>query len=274
MKTIGMIVPTADNSFFSGLIQYSERYLRAQGYTLLICSSDQDAEKEKNDLVSLVELGASGILCVSGLNALPDHLLKDEVPLVWVDRVPESSKPIPWVANDDAEAMKEATNVLIEKGCKNILLVPGYLAEHQESPRVKGYREALEEGGIEFCTDYVLNRKGEQSSETETEELVREHLRKGNPVDGIITSSDRAAFGAMAALRSVGYYVPEDVKLISFDNSPYSTMGTPAITALDRNPKELAETACKILLKQINHEHDFPLEHRIPVSLVKRDSTR
>lgn len=91
--------------------------------------------------------------------------------------------------------------------------------------------------------------------------------------DGIITSSDRAAFGAMKALGKVGYYAPEDVKLISFDNSPYSTMASPSITSLDRNPASLAGRACEILLDLIAGK-DVQKENIISVSLVERDSTR
>ena len=274
MKTIGMIIPTADNSFFSELVSSAERCLYENGYHLLACSSDNNAEKEKEYFKALSEAGVSGILCVSGLSELPGDLIPETTPLVWLDRVPGSERAIPWVANDDEQAMKTAAEALIAKGCKNILLLPGYLAEHQESPRVNGYRKALEEHGIPFRAEYVLNRSGKGSSEEEAELMVKELLRNGGKVDGILTSSDRAAFGAMAALRSVGFYVPEDVKLISFDNSPYSTMGTPAITALDRNPKVLAETACAILLKQIAQETDYEIENIIPVSLVSRDSIR
>lgn len=274
MKTIGMIVPTVDNSFFSDLVKRAERYLRTNRYQLLVMSSDNDAENEKNAYATLQELKVEGILSVSGLSIFPADLVCEDMPLVWLDRVPESTRKIPWVSNDDEKAMETAVDALIEKGCNDILLMPGYLAEGQESPRVRGYRKALEKHHIEYNDVYVLNRKGETSSEAETEELVREHLHQGNKVDGIITSSDRAAFGAMAALRSVGYYVPEDVKLISFDNSPYSTMVTPAVTALDRNAETLAEKACELLLKQIGHDTDLTIENTIPVSLVKRDSIR
>ena len=119
----------------------------------------------------------------------------------------------------------------------------------------------------------MLHRQGEKSSEAESEELVRNLLRGGVEIDGIITASDRAAFGAMAGLRSVGLYAPEDVRLISFDNSPYSTMASPAITALDRNPAALAQKACQILLASIRGE-EVSIENIVPVSLIKRDSTR
>lgn len=273
-NVIGMIVPTVDNPFFASLVCHVERILSEKGCGLLVCNSANNAEKEKEDFCLLTGTDAAGIICVSGLSSLPDDLLPVDYPLLWVDRRPASDRTIPWVANDDAAAMEEATEYLIEKGCRNILLLPGFLAEHQQSPRVVGYQRALEKHDVAFREEYVLQRGGKKSTEAETEEMVQSILRQGQSIDGIIASSDRSAFGAMAALRSVGLYVPEDVKLICFDNSPYSTMATPSITTLDRNTDVLAEKACEILLQMIEGRKDIGTETVVPVSLVKRDSTR
>ena len=273
MKTIGMIIPTMDNSFFASLAHAVSAEMKKSGYTVLTCDSRNDAETEKGYYTVLRETGVSGVISVSGLSRVTEETIPESMPVVWVDRVPESEKEIPWVANDDEAAMKEAAKYLIEKGCKHILLMPGYIAEHQENPRLSGYKKALEEAGIEFDPLYVLNRTGKGSSEQETGELVMNLLRNGTKVDGIITSSDRAAFGAMKALGKVGYYSPEDVRLISFDNSPYSTMASPSITSLDRNPSSLAERACAILMDLIAGK-EVQKENIISVSLVERDSTR
>lgn len=271
--TVGIVVPTVDNSFFSNLANSAARCLSGLGYTALILSSLNSAEQEKEHLKALTEIGARGILCVSGLSTLPEDLLPTDIPLVWLDRHPASDRAIPLVANDDRAAMAQATEYLIGQGCRNILLMPGFLAETRTSPRVLGYEEALRKHGIEPNPAYILHRAGKKSSETETEELVRDLMGRGVSVDAIITSSDRAAFGVITALHRVGLYVPEDVKLISFDNSPYSSMASPAITALDRNPGMLAETACRTLLDLIEGR---PAEKEtiIPVSLCRRDSTR
>lgn len=270
---VGIVIPTADNSFFSLLAEAAARKLHELGFTALILSSANSAELEKDHLRTLAALGAKGILCVSGLSVLPDDLVPEDLPLVWVDRHPVSKRMIPLVGNDDREAMRMATEYLIEKGCRNILLMPGYLAEKRTSPRVIGYEEALDAHGIQPRPEYILNRAGKKASEAETEELVRAVIGQGMPVDAIITSSDRAAFGVITALHRVGLYVPEDVKLISFDNSPYSAMASPAITALDRNPGLLAETACRCLLDLIESR---PVANNtiIPVRICRRDSTR
>ena len=269
----GIVIPTVDNSFFSHLADSAAQCLDSLGFTPLILSSLNDAETEKRHLHSLAEMGAKGILCVSGLGSLPEDLLPEGFPLVWLDRHPESAREIPLVANDDRAAMAEATEYLIAQGCRSILLMPGFLAENRVSPRVLGYEEALKKHGIEPDPAYILHRAGKKPSETETAGLVRELMGRGASVDAIITSSDRAAFGVITALHRVGLYVPEDVKLISFDNSPYSSMASPAITALDRRPKELAETACRCLLSLIEGR-PVPKETILPVSLCKRDSTR
>ena len=272
MKIIGMILPTADNSFFSSLAHTAEQALAGKGYRLLVCDSGNDAEKEMGYLKTLSSL-CEGILDVSGLSEFPEDILPDRYPVVFVDRRPSSKRAIPWVANDDEAAMKEATEYLIEKGCRNILLMPGFIAQSQDNPRIRGYMAALKENGIDFDPQYVLRRTGKGSSESETEELVMNIMREGKKVDAIITSSDRAAFGVTKALGKTGYYVPEDVKLIAFDNSPYSTMASPSITAIDRNAAEISKSACEVLLKVIAKEEAADTTV-IPVSLVRRDSTR
>ena len=273
-RMIGMIVPTVDNPFFASLACEVEQFLSARQYDLLLCGSANSAAREKEYFRMLIDKGAAGILCVSGLSALPDGLLPEDYPLVWLDRRPEASRAVPWVANDDAAATEAATEYLLDKGCRNILLLPGFLAEQQESPRVVGYRRALEKRGIAFREKYVLRRGGRKPSETETEELMLALLKDGDAIDGVIASSDRSAFGAMTALRKVGRYAPEDVKLICFDNSPYSTMASPSITALDRNPELLAEKGCETLLQILNKSDAINFETIVPVSLVQRDSTR
>lgn len=273
MKTIGMIVPTMDNTFFANLVHDVTKEMNDKGYVVIASDSQNDAKKEMDAMKELVKASAEGILCVSGLSNLPEDILPENYPLVWLDRRPKSTRKVAWVANDDAHAMMEATQLLVDKGCRNIVLLPGYLAQHQENYRVQGYKEGLARNQLSFLEDSILYRSGKDTSESETEALVIDLLHQDKKVDGIITSSDRAAFGAIKALGKVGYYVPEDVRLISFDNSPYTMMASPSITSIDRNPYLLAKKACEILLNQIEGK-EFEICNVVDVSLVERDSTR
>lgn len=272
-RAIGVAVPTTDNSFFGALAEYLDRGLRERGLSAVVVSCGNDVQRERDGLAALVGLGVKGLVCVSGLSELPGGLVPDDLPLVWVDRVPRAARAVPWVANDDAEAMERAVTLLIQKGCRDVLLMPGYLPEGQESPRVVGYRRALEAKGIILDPSRILRRQSLGSSEAETASLVRAWVESGRPLDGIVTSSDRAAFGATCALRTLGRYVPEDVRLVSFDNSPYAAMADPPITALDRKPALLARRACEVLLAQIEG-HPYDVANVIPVDLIERTSTR
>ena len=273
-KFIGMIVPDISNTFFSSLAYSAQDCLQKQGYNLLICSSTNQVDTEKAHFANLAEFGVAGILCVSGLSSMPENLLNENVPLVFLDRRPSNAEKIFWVANDDVEATHLATQFLIDKGCKNILMIPGYIAGQHESLQEQGYIKALESNSISVNDSYILKRPGKQSSHIEAEKMVTDFLRRELPVDGIIASSDRSAFGALKAFRSVGLYVPEDVKMISFDDTLYSELATPALTSLNRQPKQLAQTACNLLLQQINSTPPEQIIHYVPVTLEKRDSTR
>ena len=273
-KWIGMIVPTLDNSFFSSLAYYVEREMVLKNIGTLIVNSANDAENEIRYMKMFAELGASGMISVSGLAEFPDDIFSEGFPLVWIDRIPKSKRPVPWVGNDDAGAMELATRYLLKKGSKNILLLPGYIAQGQDNLRVEGYRRALKKEGIPYDERYVLYRNGKKSSEAETGELVVGAIKGGMPVDAIITSSDRAAFGAAHALQRIEYFVPEDIRLLSFDNSPYAALTSPALTTLDRKPEELASRACEVLAEMMEGKEKIHMENRIEVSLVERVSTR
>lgn len=271
-KNIGMIISTTDNSFFSSLAHNIESILNKKGYNLLICDSNNNSDNEKEYLKLLSSL-CSGIIDVSGLSELNNDQLSDDYPLVFVDRKPNSERPVPWIGNDDEKAMYEATSYLIDKGCKNILLLPGLIAEQQESPRVKGFRKALEDHNISYDESSILYRKGLKSSQEETKDIIMDVLSENKKIDAIITSSDRSAFSVMKAIGQLGFYAPEDIRLISFDNTPYSTLSSPSITAIDRKPETIAEKAAEVLLKLLNKEETENI-NIIPVSLVERDSTR
>lgn len=273
-KWIGMIVPTLNNSFFSSLASSVEKEMRLRGFETYVADSANNVANEIVSIRQLESLGAHGIISVSGLAELPEDLVSEDTPVVWVDRCPESKREIPWVGNDDASAMELAAEHLIERGCRTILLLPGYVAQDKDNPRVEGYRRALEKNGIPFRSEFVLNRPGRKSSEEEAGELITKAVQDGIIMDGIITSSDRAAFGARRALQRIGYFVPEDVRLVSFDNSPYAAFASPSLTTLDRRPEELAKTASEVLCACIEKRTDVRKTNSIDVSLIPRGSSR
>lgn len=270
-KTIGMIVPDISNDFFAKIAFNVERYLMGQGYSVFVCNSQNDPNRERTYFKTLAGKQADGILCISGLNELTDDLLVKSIPVVCIDRRPQHDLNIPYIGNNNREASYVATKHLIENGCKNILTISSFTAEYRSNERINGYLQALEESGIQPRDEYCLNVTGAQPSIIEAENLVHDFLAEGHEFDGIFATSDHAAVGAFRALHAAGLKVPDDVKLVGYDDSIYASLPMPWLTTVHRFPERMAEEGCKVLLQLINNEEP-PLETIIPTELIARAS--
>ena len=180
---------------------------------------------------------------------------------------------IPWVGNNDATAARSATEHLLDRGCRNILFITSYLSEYGRHNREAGYREALTARGIFVDRNYMLRRTGADPTPIETEMLVYDFLQKKLPVDGILASSEPAALGALYALKRAGLSVPQDVKIVSYDNTLYSLLTTPPLTSVERNTARMAQKACQVLMQMIDGQTPPQMEICIPTDLVIREST-
>lgn len=273
-RTIGLILPTVDNSFFSMLAYHIESYLYNQNYSVFICNSGNQAQKEKNYFKTLASKSVDGILCVSGLNELSEDIFRWNIPIVCIDRQPDTYKPAPWVGNDDFGAGYMMAEHLIEKGCKNILFVSSYLSAYAKKLRLRGYMSALEKHGLRFDKNYLLERVGSDPTQIESEILVHQFLNEGYPIDGVITTSELSALGALYALKGKGLSVPRDVRIVTFDNTLYSLFTSPQFTSIERNPEKMALESCKALLALIDGREPESYRISIPVSLMERESSR
>ena len=273
-KTIGLILPNITNAFFS-IIAYSiETYLFDNNYSLLICNSGNSAEKEREYFRTLVGKSVDGILCISELRELPPEVLARGIPIVSIDRHPETSRKIPWVGNDDHRVSLEATAHLIDLGCRHIAFISNYQSEYNHNRRLTGYEQALEINGLALDRNLIVERSGKDATHIEVEILIHELIKNGCPVDGIIASSEMAGIGALAALHSAGLSVPKDVKVLCFDNSPLSLIATPSLSSIERNPSTIAVKSCELLLKLIDGDEPEETDIYVPASLIDRHSTK
>ena len=225
--TVGLIVPNVTNAFFSQLAYSIETELFQRNYSVFICNSGTDADKERDYFRTLIGKCVDGILCISDLNEIPSDILDRGVPIVCIDRRPVVDRAVPWVGNDDRAAAFNATELLIRKGCRHILFISSHHSAYTRFDRDKGYRQALEAHGIPADENYSMRRPGIDPTPIETEVMVYDFVQKGLPLDGIIASSEPAALGTLYALKRAGLRVPQDVKIVSFDSTLYSLLTDP-----------------------------------------------
>ena len=273
-KTIGMIVPDISNDFYSTLALHAEQRLARDGYSVFVCNDANDLGRERNYIRSLASKRVDGIICISGSNALSEGIVPENIPVVCVDRYSEDNAHIPRVISDDVRGGRIATEHLINQGCRHILLLSSLANDINKLHREQGYRMALESSGLPWDERYCVRTSGIMPVMEEANEIVGGFLGQGLPLDGIFAVSDHAAVGALQALKKAGVEVPNEVRIVGYDDSVYTRITSPSITSIRRYPGQMAVRGCEVLLKLIQDEKPEPeLETVMPVSLVKRQST-
>ena len=249
-----------------------ESYFFSKGYSVFICNTNGEYEKEREYLRSLDAKSVDGLIYISGKEDISLDLLKRDIPIVCIDRKPNIDENIAIVESDNFEGGFMATEELIETGSKNILIIKSSTKISTTQLRFKGYQAALKKYNIPFSEELVINL--EPTTFENAKEKISELTKQNVKFDGIFATNDWLALGSLVALTENNVKVPDDVKLIGFDNISISKYSYPSITTINQDKKRLGEEASEALLNFINNEEVREKLHIVvPVSLVKRETT-
>lgn len=272
---LGVIVPTADRSFFSSVIRGIEAIASQAGYNVMITQSNDSSELEVSNINALLKAQIDGIIAsIAKKTVTFDHfkLIKEKnIPLVLFDRVIENLGAS-VVVIDDYQGAYQATEHLIEQGCQRIAHFGGQQHINIYKYRLRGYKEALEEHGIEFRPEliHLSDLKVEDGKES-----MRQLLQLPFPPDAVFAASDYAAVGAMQAIKEKGLKVPEDVALVGFANEPFTSFIEPNLSTVDQHSEEMGQFAAKIFLEEIRagKENYIPRKTVLSPQLIIRKSS-
>lgn len=274
--TIGMIVPDISNEFFSSLITQIESYFFDKGISTIICNTNKDAAKEKAYLKSLDAKLVDGLICISGQEEIDETQLSREIPIVCIDRKPKVSSNIAIVGSDHSEGGYTATKFLINKGCKRILLLTKDNNTTSSNDRIDGYKRALKDAHLKIDSDLIIRASSKKMSKFETaQKSIEEALAKGLKFDGLFATNDWLAYGAVQTLKKNEILVPDEVKIVGFDDDSISKYTSPSITTIHQEVTEIAEKAAEILYQRMSKPDRQIKEHRINVAtrLIERETT-
>jgi DNA-binding LacI/PurR family transcriptional regulator len=274
-KTLGLIVPDLGYYFFSTVVKAVEDAAIAAGYSILIAQTQESFERELTNIQNLSRSQVEGIIISLSRETINfDHLKrlqKRGIPLVFFDRDSDeidASK----VMVDNEQSAYEAVKHLIENGCKRIAFLAGPINVSVSNQRRLGYLRALEEAGIEADANLIIHSDYFQDSAiSKTHQLMKEVNRP----DGILVVSDRLAIGVLIALRELNISVPDEVKMVSFNNEPICTLISPTISSISQPLEEIGRLSVELLLEQIEHKTDNPVP-RVEVlktKLIVRESS-
>lgn len=273
-KTIGIIVPDINNEFFSEIVSGIEKFFFDAGYSVFICNTSQDDTKEREYFKSLDAKLVDGIICISGREDIPTDSIKRKIPIVCIDRKPKYESNAIYVESDHYLGGFMATEELIKKGCRNILMLTRSKSLSVNKQRLDGYKDALKKYDYPIDEKLIVKIAGTRSNFEESRDTVNYLLKKGVTFDGIFASNDWRAYGALVALNQNQIPVPEKVKIVGFDGISVSKYCYPAITTIYQDKKTLALKSADLLLSLIEGEEINSSQHIIiPVSLIERGTT-
>ena len=273
-NTIGVIVPRLNSYFMSTVIAGMEKIANQAGYNMIISQSMESLAKEVVNVKTLYNSRVDGLL-VSLAYATDDishfeELLDKGVPLIFFDRVFEHPQCTSIVI-DNYKAGYEVTQHLISQGCKRIAHITASLKRNVYADRLRGYKQALNDNGIEYNEELVfVNNLSDQAGVDVTRSLLKMDLRP----DAIFTSNDACAVSCIRELKMAGLKIPNDIAIAGFNNDPLSKVIEPNLTTINYPGHEMGEVAASTLIGRLDLKHGTSLNTIIlRHELVIREST-
>jgi LacI family transcriptional regulator len=268
--TVGMVVPSIANPFFTALVEGVEHALQRVGRQLFLCSSRSDPDLEAQRLRSLVARQVDGIV-ISPAHGVRSHeavaWAAGQLPLVQVDRY-VAGVDSDWVGVDDDLALRLVVDHLADVGVRSAAFISSTLTNSSTELRVTGFREHTARRGL--AVSQVL--LGDYSIGWGREAMHR-LLAAGSLPDAVACADDLIALGVLQVCAEVGVGVPADLLVTGFDDIPYAALSNPPLTTVRQPQDDIAGEAVRLLSAALGPDRAAPVRSALAPSLVVRSST-
>ncbi|SHJ84218.1 transcriptional regulator, LacI family [Maribacter aquivivus] len=274
-NNVGVVVPFINKNFFASVIRGIEEELYPKGFHVIISQTHEENDREKKIIQNLINAQVDGILVsTSFTNENKNQLhqvLKKSSPFIFFDRVLHFDD-ISTVTIDDYQGGFDATEHLINQGCKRIAHFNVNQNIELYNNRFKGYKDALSKHGVAYNSDYVITLKSDMEAGKEAAEKL---MNLPVPPDAIFSSTDNGLLGAVKYLQSIAVKIPEDFCVVGFSNEPFTQFLEPSISSVDQSPVEMGKMAAKVFLEQIESNQDVKIHKDVvlPAKLIIRKSS-
>lgn len=261
--TVGVIIPDISNVYYSQLARGLEDIATMYKYHSIISNSDNDPEKEKEIFNNLLSKQVDGIIFLGGTisEEIKDLINQSSVPVV-VSGTNGKDDHIASVNIDFKQAAEEATQHMIEKGAKKFALVGGDYSKKAQDDVLQGLTKVLNQHHLEL--DEALHFSGKESYKEGNKAF--EKLQNNMP-DAILSISDEQAIGILHSALDAGVNVPEDLQILSFNNTRLVEMVRPQLSSVIQPLYDIGAVGMRLLTKYMNEEDieepNVILPHRI-----------
>ncbi len=248
-RTIGIIISDIRNFFCAALVKAIEDEARANGYTLLICNADEDSAKEEAALRLLLDRKVSGIInCSTGANLdLLRAFQQSGTILVDLDR--ESGlMNVDTVVVDNRRGAELATHHLIELGHLEISAIAGPQHLSNARGRLAGFVDTLRSHDIRIKKEYVQFGNFLQESGYR---CAKKLFSLRHPPTALFVANMEMAAGVIAFVRQKGFAVPNEISIVSFDDSFWARYMDPPLTVIAQPVEKMGKSTMDLLLARL-----------------------
>ncbi|WP_424766619.1 LacI family DNA-binding transcriptional regulator [Paenibacillus sp. sgz302251] len=266
-NVIGLILPNVAHPFFSELTNHIESYAYEHGFKMLLCNSQLDPVKEKDYIEMLKRNRVDGIIMGSHTLQVEEYKHLSS-PIVTFDR--QISKEIPYISSDNYAGGSLAASLLIDKGCRKIAHICGNLElQLLANKRTEAFQAIVNANHVEHL---IIQTDMNVFDQMQYEEIMRQLFQEHPDIDGIFATSDIIAAFAIKESAAAGKRIPEDIKIIGYDDINAAKWMMPAITTIKQPIAQMAQKAVDLIMGQMSEE-PFAAENILPVKLVERATT-
>ena len=270
VRTIGAIIADIREDFYTEIVTALQARAMEHGYNLLLCDSQESAEKEQFHLNTMTSKGVSAIILAPvDTSATFETLSDSSIPVVMVDRFNEHL-PADFVGIDNAQSGAHATRHLLEKGCQNICFLGHHENIYTIAQRQQGYQSALQaaskSGGKTLQIEYF---QGAPNKNIGTSEL-KNFFKKNTDLDGVICGTSSICFEAISVLEALNRKVPKDVRIVTYDDNKWFDYLRTPITSIIQPTSEIASEAVDIAVDRIERPSTIKRKIFLDFSIQER----
>lgn len=241
--TVGLIIPSIADPFFSECAEAIQAVARANDSLLIVTTTQNDPRAEIDNINVLMEHRADGLIIApanSQSQALRQVVAALTVPVVSIDR-PIAKSTIPAVVADNFRGAVIATQHLIDHGYKRILCLTGESTLYTIRERIQGYTRTMEAANLEVLLDTSV--KDYRSAEY----AIEGFLSAANPPDAIFTLKNSTTIYAFESLQKFNVAIPGSLALLGYDDFELASTVRPSISVVEQPIEEIARVAAEAL---------------------------
>ncbi|HEX6300386.1 MAG TPA: LacI family DNA-binding transcriptional regulator [Acidimicrobiia bacterium] len=266
---VGMVIPDIANLYQAGITRGAGDILYADGFSLILASTDDDPEHARTQVSAMLGVQAEGLMY--GVAREDDEVLaglvEESVPVVLFNRTVDTPG-VSAVLPDDHTGTRLAVEHLLSLGHRNIVHVGGPEDVSSTVNRLGAFEATLKSAGLTGSHGFA-----HRHIEEEGYRVTRALLEELPETTAVLAANDRLALGAIDAIRDSGRICPDDVSVVGFNDMPYGNRFSPPLTTVRISQYDLGSMAARLLLETIA-DPGRPAETQLaPAELVIRDST-